>query len=591
MDDRITSTERSSIIAAMIAHQEIFKLVNTHSEDVGKFIKRVTKQLNRDYDEENDAEPPKKLVAGAYDQGRLAITLAHKVLSICIAHYGRMPANREEFFYIANGQFQALLAAPRKAHREKSEHEFNTMIALPYAEISDGVNMYFHQLENNAVPSTYHVKQTVSKYFMEWYYTIQQQRSAYSPAANEHFLGELRKQLVSIRAYSGVKRREPFPDGYFPPPPKDALTSSGIDWVDNLLGGGLCKGEVVAHSATINSGKTTLVTQLAWRRARSVISRIYANHYKHSHGPYTLEIENEILARPDLPIVYVIVYEAVETLLPNLVSFAARVPRGTALTASVQPVENSPLARDHHKSYESDPVKVGDGTVPWEKLPEFHRVQRVAQICNRMIHIVDFSRAASTAYSSLEEAAEREALAVMSAKGVDGIAEYIAQDQVQIGEPGIDIVILDHLTAALDSMSSGRKIDRWQEVREFPQELQNKVAKSLQVPVWLCHQLSNKENTKAAGKIQSGMSAEGGAGFWTYVASGFSSGLLNKDNVTAFRCEKVRRGNKNDIPVEICKLDDHLAQWLPDDRYALSNGRLELKEDIYNRDNRGRARR
>ena len=361
------------------------------------------------------------------------------------------------------------------------------------------------------------------------------------------------RELVRIESQVSSRHKIPFPNGGLPER-RISFEPTGIDFLDEICGGGLMSGEVIGHAAPIGAGKTTLILQIAWERAFRLWSR------------YSF-LESEDIPWQALPMIYAFFYENVENLYANFISHAANISRDVSLRFNIERDEEllSSRARGDHKAYELQEVgQLYEGVPPGE----LDRFRTVANITNNLIRFVDLSGADS----DLLDVAEQ---------GVPGIARFIHESQQINDNRGVDIVFVDYVGIMADiGMAAGnfRSSERHNVIRSVPGQLGIQVANPFRCPVWAAHQLNSEQNDQRGGTIPKPNRTDGSHMFLETCATGFASGRLNDDNVAVFVSGKNRRSVRPNPVVASLRRD--YARWQSADQtHVIQDGEVMRKSE------------
>lgn len=395
------------------------------------------------------------------------------------------------------------------------------------------------------------------------------------PSEADETLETVQRDYARADALGEDKFESHFPDGDFAPQPEDAFQSVGIDFVDQLCGGGLIKGEVVGHAAPIGQGKTTLILQLIWARAAEIYR---AALIKVQKGGGT----EEDIPWATLPWVYLFAYEKVGNLLANFVSNAASIPRELALTAMLKGKKQakfSSCVQRNYQSYELEmfgaQVKAAEeaearGEVGQFPAGELERFEQVVKITDRLIRIVDFS-------------GHDERLREWSTERVGGIEKYLHAHQERVDGAGVNFVAIDFVGAMIDTaLAAGRfKQDGMtQQIKMVPNDLSRAVGGAFGCPVWAAHQLNPDENDKRGGAIPNPTAASGSRMFLEYCSVGFASGKLTKENVAAYVLGKQRRLQTSEADVLLGRLQKRYARWSTANDYVVREGIIMPRSEV-----------
>ncbi len=362
--------------------------------------------------------------------------------------------------------------------------------------------------------------------------------------------------MIRIESQSISRHKLPFPNGGLPER-RIRFEPTGIDFLDEICGGGLMSGEVIGHAAPIGAGKTTLILQIAWERACQLWSR-----YSH------LELDD--IPWHELPMIYAFFFENVENLYANFISHAANISRDVSLRFNIEREEEllSSRARGDHKTYELQGGGQFHDGIHNAPPGELERFRTVVNIANNLIRFVDLSGADS----ELLDVAEQ---------GVPGIARYIHESQHINDSRGVDIVFVDYVGIMADiGMAAGnfRSSERHNVIRSIPGQLGIQIANHFRCPVWAAHQLNSEQNDQRGGTIPKPNRTDGSHMFLETCASGFASGRLTDDNVAVFVSGKNRRSERP-RPV-LAALSRDFARWhSADQTHVLQDGEVIKKSE------------
>ncbi len=312
------------------------------------------------------------------------------------------------------------------------------------------------------------------------------------------------REIVRIESQVSSRHKIPFPNGFLPER-HIRFEPTGIDFLDEICGGGLMSGEVTGHAAPIGAGKTTLILQIAWERALRLWS------------PYS-DLEFEDVPWQELPLIYAFFYENVENLYANFISHAASISRDVALRFNIERNEEllSSKTRGDHKAYELQEFGQSRGGTGYKPPGELDRFKKVVNIANNLIRFVDLSGADSEMLDVAEQ-------------GVPGIAQYIRESQHINNHRGVDIVLVDYVGIMVDiGMNAGnfRNSERHNVIRSVPGQLGIQIANPYRCPVWAAHQLNSEQNDQRGGTIPRPNRTDGSHMFLETCATGFASGRL-----------------------------------------------------------------
>lgn len=320
--------------------------------------------------------------------------------------------------------------------------------------------------------------------------------------------------------------------------PTGRFIALGNVLVDDYCGGtGPVSGDVIGHAAARSGGKSTFADQVMYEAA------IRERGVAKGEG------------RPPRW-VYIFNYEKVEDPLTHLLSYGANVPRDTVeqfiYTGNSEIFSRGKAYQDYERRELGSLISQAKrGRCEYPKA-EYERIQNVRQQLQQNVMVVDFTPS------------NRE-FAKLSAGFVDGIAEFIEQHQITVGNPGVECLAVDYayVCARRYLDSAQRRGDPDKAENNMIQTLSLELKHSVCVPYgsfgWVAQQLAADEASKARGTRPDPNKFKGCRAFLEHCDYGIVNGLPTNDGYAIFVHSKTRRGQPR--PDRIARLIGDRAHW------------------------------
>jgi len=533
--------------------------------------------------EQKDVDFKKRVKVPMFTVDTIGVETMVRIIEFAQSNLGRMPVP-EEF----NTYGMEILAKirPEVDAELRDSTQVELVIGTALRDVSSALQLTTTWRMQFNTPDDRAAGNLIGLYFEHRLRTLADGQMAMAePGDRTLIMSRLSSEVAAIYGQFTIDFEPQFPGGEFDQQPEDAFQPVGLKFVDYLLDGGLVKGEVVGHVASIGAGKTTLAYQVCWTRALQILDFVYRTHYQGASFDAVLD---EMLARNDLPQIYFCVYETVPIIKANLISCAAMIDRKVALSVAFgqrnSGIRLSSAELQDYKPYEEKMYAEifainkerqlrGEGELLRPRA-EKERMAYAVKIIERLLRIVDFS-----GYD--------QRLMNMACAGAKGLGTYIDIHQKRLNDPGVNFVVMDFVGAAIDMQARGKKLSenfRNSAVRQFPQEAQLEIAAKYRTPLWLAHQLNSTENKKKSGTIPEFSNAEGSGQFHMYCSVAFASGVLSKDNVAVFKPAKIRRRALSDINLQLARLSNQYAMWESAESYVVQDGAVINKSEAYSSD-------
>lgn len=318
------------------------------------------------------------------------------------------------------------------------------------------------------------------------------------------------------------------------------LFPTGIDFLDQFLGGGHAPREVYGLLGPFGSCKTTLVSMLAVKGA------IYFNKecVRGSHDGVR-------------PLVFIVSYEASKEEMRNrCLGFAGRISRRTLEV--MRNLREDLSRRGRLKDYErrlfrEEIAQLGEENVDGE----WERAMRVIPVLNRHIVHLDMTghERKSAGNGGIEEIAQRIAY------------ELRIRERTRCG-----LVLVDYVGALCERKMAAENIDSSQlrhMIKATPLLAKHKIADAFDCPVWLVHQLSGEANNFNPAVPPNHTNASESKSFAENLDFCLAIGVPDRsESVALIACSKHRRQPPR--KEMIIKIDGELNRVINvNDRYSL----------------------
>lgn len=348
--------------------------------------------------------------------------------------------------------------------------------------------------------------------------------------------------------------KQPLLSKLFDKESKLIIRPTGIPWLDSILDGGLGIGEVAGHLATINTGKSTMCSQLSVSRADMVM--------------------RDLDEGDQHPFVYYFIYEEPDSATSQIFSNGADVSAAT-MQQFLRTKELETLSsrrRGDYKPYEEakfKSVKANYKAKSVKRRPagEFERLTRYMKKGSKAVVLVDLSG---------DDAANR----TYAGMGVMGIKQYIEAHQDAHNNPGVDFVVVDYAKVLLNKYISatGRRADELRMLlNTLPLDLRSHISTYFRAPVWIAQQLSTAENSRAEGMLPDVSQGSECHSFHENCSFCFVTGKQTKDGISAWGLGKQRRIGRQ--PPFAMRLDGTMARWVQAKSFMVSNGQVTNRSD------------
>jgi hypothetical protein len=307
--------------------------------------------------------------------------------------------------------------------------------------------------------------------------------------------------------------------------------STGLDFLDQVMGGGHVNGEVQAVLGCSGSGKTTLAVQLAVAAADIELERF------DDHRDTPLQYS------------YLFHYEAgADEMRCRVVSHVAQIARDSVAAWDMS-------TRGHLKTYEQilfsqEVVNFGVDGVNSEIDRFYATVPRI----NRSLRLIDMS--------GPKEKPKQ------GSGGVDEVAAVLEMERRQGRTPCC--VVIDYAGLCVSRQVLENRLAEKMEyslLKTFGHDCLRKIAVPFDTPVWVMHQLSGESNARGWGARQSHADAQGCKSFSENMWYSFQLGVPNHEHkAMQLFCTKARRSDAGtpklvylQMPVSTMRLAEHLV--------------------------------
>ena len=327
--------------------------------------------------------------------------------------------------------------------------------------------------------------------------------------------------------------------------------TTGIDFLDTLLGGGHAPCEVYGFMAPFGACKTTLAVQLAVEAAREA-HRIFLETGRMEYvflATYEAPLENEIRFRA-LQCAANISRYSFENLDPEL---------GLAGLST----------KDKLKPYEEVMYRqtIAEGT---EVQGEQERLEEIRDILDKHLIVLDMTGAEGPCGNGFIEE-------IMA-----GIESYLDESPK---DSKVRAIIVDYVGKMVDNyMVASKQPDNQQYVwiRRAVGQAKTTLATRYKCPVWLMHQLSGRSNNKVAGAGIHHTEAAGSTSWAENLDFAIQAGVPNDDELLRVDASKHRRTKQQDYRIvkldgETGKMKDTSDLYLVDPTTKLIRPREEVE--------------
>ena len=333
------------------------------------------------------------------------------------------------------------------------------------------------------------------------------------PTNFRDLLEKVNQRVTQIHAVGHDPFLAPIPDEWYGEGRSPYTT--GIPFIDELLGGGHAPGETVGFIAPYGVGKTLLATQLGVESAKFLQSAA-GDQEEEPKRVFLISYEDPSVSLSSR----VIAYAADISLqrLQGLKDYSTLSRRGKLL----------PYERRYFKQVKGvKDLSQQDG--------EYERLQKAKEIINRNLVLMDFASSSNCGHGMVDE-----------------IAAMLRRVRDERGwQPGC--VIIDYVGKAVDRHIQFHNLNAESAtrhlIRRFVDSARGKIAEELDTPVWLGHQFAgavvNAAVTKDLGHSDAAECKSFGESLWFSLVLG---NLEKESRVGRLRCTKSRRsGTEGEI--------------------------------------------
>lgn len=318
--------------------------------------------------------------------------------------------------------------------------------------------------------------------------------------------------------------------------------------LDHYLKGGQVDGEVYGFCGPWGSCKSLTAVQLAVERAK--LEQVQVQYSAKNKVP--------------LPIVYVIAYEGpFDSFKVRAVSYTAQIPR-TTVEDGVQAFSTRGKLKDYEKLRYASQKNTKSPV-----LSEYERWALYIPKLNHNLRLVDF-----TGESSLyrEEATDL----------IDGIVSVIVRDQQENDNPGVSMIVIDYVMAAVNAYITAKRLDPSRTLRlllsGLTLDIRRRLAARFGCPVWAMQQLGTEANSRKSGVAPKTTDTPESKDFFMNVDFGFMVGKEADGGLCILTNGKHRRAEQREDTIiringEFCQLES------TDNKYVVDSGQIVTKDE------------
>jgi uncharacterized protein with HEPN domain len=341
-----------------------------------------------------------------------------------------------------------------------------------------------------------------------------------------------RREVDQITSLTGVDVDLPFPDNWHRRE-GSMLRSTGVAAIDDLIGGGWKKPEVVLFLAVTGSCKTVLT-------CHGVGQTILDCHADYRAAVREWAAGGHRAPKPKRPVVVLIFTEGTkDDYRIRLLSYMARVPwKRLAVMRDLEDLSDKPpgAVKDRHNpnvpgtSYELEEFReeIASGKFRTER----QRVERVVPIANQHLVLLDCTDSEDSP----------------CAAGSGGIPEIagVLRSYFRRHEDVYPVAFwLDHVSALADRMAEagGDDVDRKLQsvIKRIPLQAVDRITKPFAAPMLMTHQFSGAQNEKSIAARFHHAQAEGSKSVGKYVDFAICATPTDSSGISRFECTKHRR--------------------------------------------------
>ena len=324
------------------------------------------------------------------------------------------------------------------------------------------------------------------------------------------------RQAESIENLDTPAYGEAFPQ-HWEKKVKKTLIPTGLEPLDDFLGGGMAGKEVYCTYGPYGSCKTTLAVQLAVNMANR-FNEIY--QADGSEPPY---------------VSYYFSYEAdIDELRERAVGYDAEIPRSRLeKMEDRESMSNADDLADYEKEKFKQQLIDGDPVQG-----EQERIQASEEVLNRHLALIDLTGADPNRRWS-------------GGGWVKEVARIVQNDLRRRGAK-CGFVVIDYMGAMVDAYIETNDLkddERRQLLKRTPLQSKNKLAKEFDCPVMLIHQLSAQANAKKPGAAMHHTDSAESKGTAENLDFAFVLGTPTLEQRLQIICTKHRRNTKMDSRV------------------------------------------
>lgn len=327
---------------------------------------------------------------------------------------------------------------------------------------------------------------------------------------------------------------------------RSAIRSSGLDWLNNFMEGGVTDKECYGFIGPSGSCKTTFINMLACEAALQ--------------AQYDALQEN----RPPKIVYYFSWEETKEEAAARMYSYLGEIHRNsfmarTSREITIQEGLLSSRARGNYKDYErARHIELGEANPSGE----LDRLRMVQEDIGATLRFIDFTdpQGRWSAYRH---------------NSVEGIESVIRQSQRALGNPGVACVLVDYVNRAARAYMEHRGISMDQlrhHAGSFPGKLKDRVLVKYNCHGWVVQQASTDAAGKSAGVIPNQTGAAEARNFTENLAFAFAVGTKSPSGHCVFVATKQRRAGTS-LPI-VVKIHDRYNRIDPDRNMRIAGGKL-----------------
>lgn len=336
------------------------------------------------------------------------------------------------------------------------------------------------------------------------------------------FLANRQNTLDQIASLTEIDLDVPFPTGW-DVREDNQLFTTGVEPLDNFMGGGWRGGETVLFMGPYGSCKTTLVCHGVSKQMK-YCATLYSTGESKKNGK----------GEPMIPVVVLIFTESDKNeYRDRLMSNMGQVPwKRLAQMKGKSALDNSkkPGAVEETK-YEKALFKEQIDGDEWEFKSERKRVAEAELLANQHLMIIDCTDAEDNPHN-------------IGKGGITEIANILRGIFRRKKDTHYPVCVwIDHVSGLVDRMAEDMTDDKLihRMITNIPRKAADKIGKPFNVPVALMHQLSGAVQNKGAVAKYHHNDAEGSRSIAKYAVFAFVSGSVDGNGMCKWECTKHRR--------------------------------------------------